>query len=194
MKIILASKSPRRSELLSLMGIKNFEIMPAVGPERVGTGLSPSDTVEHLARGKAEEIREKAGPEPLIIAADTLVFLDGTPLGKPAGEEEAKRMLRSLSGRSHEVFTGVCVSRGETVLAESERSAVWFRPLTEEEIGGYVSTGEPMDKAGAYGAQGLGAMLVSRIDGDFFNVMGLPVCRLYGMLKQFDIDLLKGTK
>lgn len=194
MKIILASKSPRRKELLTRMGINEFEILPAEGPERIEAGLSPSETVERLARGKAEEVRTKAGPEPLIVAADTLVFLDGAALGKPADAEDAKRMLRSLSGRSHQVFTGVCVCRGSTILTEHEKSDVWFRPLTEEEICGYVATGEPMDKAGAYGAQGFGSMLVSRIDGDFFNVMGLPVCRLYGMLKQFGIELLKGTK
>jgi septum formation protein len=140
-------------------------------------------------------VREKAGPDALVIAADTVVTLDGRVLGKPADEEEAKQMLSLLSGRRHEVYTGVTLAKGATSRSEYEVSAVWFRDLLPDEIEAYVATGEPMDKAGAYGVQGLGSLFVSRIEGDFYNVMGLPVCRLGQMLPSFGVyPLLKRAK
>ena len=130
-----------------------------------------------------------AAEEDIIIAADTMVFLDARRLGKPRSEEEAAEMLRSLSGREHQVCTGVTVRRGAFGLTAAERTDVRFRRLAEEEIRWYVSTGEPMDKAGAYGIQGKGALLVEGITGDYFNVMGLPVLLLSRMLRPFGIDL-----
>ena len=143
-----------------------------------------------LAGDKAAEVAEHCAPENVIIAADTIVWLEGELLGKPRSEEDAARMLRELSGRSHEVWTGVCVLRGGEKLLGAERTLVRFRRLEESEILSYIATGEPMDKAGAYGAQGLGALFVERIDGDFFNVMGLPLCRLGRMLKKLGVELL----
>ena len=190
MKIILASQSPRRRELLTLMGIRDFEIIPAAGEETPGSDPRPEKIVTRLARQKAEEVA-RSHPEALVIAADTLVFLDGVRMGKPKDRADAGRMLHRLSGRSHQVYSGVCVSCGGKTLTEYEGSSVVFRRLSDGEIDAYIATGEPMDKAGAYGIQGRGAMLVQQIEGDFFNIMGLPVCRLYLMLKQFGIDLLK---
>jgi len=182
MEIILASKSPRRREILTLMGITDFSVLPAPDEETV-TGLPPAETVERIAEGKAEAVA-RGQKNALVIAADTLVFLDGETLGKPKDENDAKRMLRALSGRCHEVYTGVCVMQGGRKKLAHERTLVRFRALTDGEIDDYVASGEPMDKAGAYGAQGRGAVLVEGIEGDFFNVMGLPACRLYLMMRE----------
>ncbi|MBR5382047.1 MAG: septum formation protein Maf [Oscillospiraceae bacterium] len=181
MEIILASKSPRRREILSLMGITDFSVSPAPDEEQV-TGLPPDETVKRIAEGKAKAVA-RLHESALVIAADTLVFLDGEMLGKPKDESDAKRMLRALSGRSHEVYTGVCVMKDGKKELACERTVVRFRPLTDGEIDEYVASGEPMDKAGAYGAQGRGSVLVEGIEGDFFNVMGLPACRLYLMIR-----------
>jgi len=129
-------------------------------------------------------------PAAVILAADTLVELDGEVLGKPGTAERAQAMLRALSGREHRVWSGVCIREGEKVLAESECTSVHFRALTDAEIHAYIATGEPLDKAGAYGYQGLASLFVERIEGDFFNVIGLPVCRMGQMLREFDISLL----
>ncbi len=188
MDIILASKSPRRRELLIKMGITDFKVLPAKGEDNPAPGLSPVEAVKHIALGKARQVSGKYSGS-LVIAADTLVYVGSEPLGKPADREEAKRMLRLLSGRTHDVYTGVCVKLGEKMLCEAERTRVTFRELTDDEIATYVATGEPMDKAGAYGVQGRGAVMVERIDGDFFNVMGLPLCRLYKMLKEFELTI-----
>lgn len=179
--MILASQSPRRRELLSLITDK-FSIIPAKGEEIIGENVSPSEAVKMLARQKAVEIYSKYKDE-TIIAADTVVAIDGEILGKPHSAENAAEMLRKLSGRRHSVFTGVCVIHhdGETDIF-AEETQVEFYPLTEREIADYVATGEPMDKAGAYGIQGRGALLVKGISGDYYNVMGLPVGRLYRVL------------
>lgn len=191
MELILASNSPRRRELLGQIGIKNFKMISPDVDESVEPGLSPAQIVERLSRRKAAAAAGKAGPDGLIIAADTVVALDGAVLGKPRNKEGAFAMLAALSGREHHVYTGVTVLQGERTVTEHEETAVTFRALEEEEIWGYIATGEPMDKAGAYGIQGLGALLVSGIRGDYCNVVGLPVFRLGRMLGRFGIHLLQ---
>lgn len=190
MKIILASQSPRRRELLARMGLDHFEIQPAAGEESASPHLSPAQLVEELSRQKAQEISLTAASEDIIIAADTVVAADDRVLGKPHSRNEAMDMLRFLSGRTHTVYTGVTVRQGEQVLTQHEATDVVFRPLTDREISAYVDTNEPMDKAGAYGIQGRGCVLVEGIRGDYYNVMGLPVCRLALMLRQFGVDPL----
>ena len=190
MAIVLASASPRRRELLEKVGVENLVIIPAKSELPAPEGASPDEAVRLISLGKAREVAEQCPPGDVIIAADTVVSIDGRILGKPQGEGTAADMLRELSGRVHEVYTGVTVISGGEERVECERTAVRFRPLGEDEIAAYVATGEPMDKAGAYGAQGRGALLVERLDGDFFNVMGLPVLRLSRMLDKFGIFLL----
>ncbi len=190
-KIILASNSPRRKELLERIGITDFTVAAPNVDESVEDGLSPAEIVEQLSLRKARAAAKKAGPSDLIIAADTVVALDGAVLGKPRDKGAAFAMLTALSGREHHVFTGVTVLRGEEAATLHEETAVTFRQLTPEEIRGYIATGEPMDKAGAYGIQGIGALLVSGIRGDYCNVMGLPVFRLGQILSSFGVDLLK---
>lgn len=189
--IILASNSPRRKELLGRIGITDFTVAAPNVDESVEDGLSPAEIVEQLSLRKARAAAKKAGPSDLIIAADTVVALDGAVLGKPRDKGAAFAMLTALSGREHHVFTGVTVLRGEEAATLHEETAVTFRQLTPEEIRGYIATGEPMDKAGAYGIQGIGALLVSGIRGDYCNVMGLPVFRLGQILSSFGVDLLK---
>lgn len=184
-KIVLASGSPRRRELLKRIGITDFEIRVSQAEESYPPGLCPAGIVESLSRKKAEAV--PCGTGELIIAADTMVFLDDQRLGKPVDEADALRMLTALQGRRHTVCTGVTVRRGGEILTESASTDVYFRPAAEAELRGYIRTGEPMDKAGAYGVQGLGALLVERLDGDFFNVMGLPVLRLSRMLERFGV-------
>ncbi len=181
--LVLASASPRRRELLSVMGIKDFKVMPSEAEERLGKGLTPEETVAALSRDKAEDVAGKA-PDDTVVAADTMVFLNGTLLGKPGSREEAVKMLKKLSGRSHSVYTGVTViGNGKTVTRVCE-TQVFFRELEDREIDEYVNTGEPMDKAGAYGIQGRAAVFVEKIEGDFYNVVGLPLCMLYTMLEE----------
>ena len=190
MAIILASQSPRRRELLGQMGISDFIIRPAHGEEKAAPGLSPAQLVEALSLQKGVEVAASAAPGDLVISADTVVAVNGRVLGKPRSREEAAAMLASLSGRTHTVYTGVTVCRDGDALTEHEATAVRFRALTPGEIAAYVATGEPMDKAGAYGIQGYGALLVEGIEGDYFNVVGLPVCRLGRMLARFGVDVL----
>lgn len=196
MAIVLASASPRRKELMEQFCGKDLVIFPAEGEEVVSDNVGPGETVEALARGKAREVAarlrsEGAGNrEDIVIGADTIVWHEGRIFGKPHSREEAAAMLRSLSGCTHEVYTGVSLIYGDRELTEHEKTAVTFRVMTEKEILDYIATGEPMDKAGAYGAQGLGALFVSSIEGDFFNVMGLPLCRLGLMLKKTGVELL----
>lgn len=190
MNLILASGSPRRKELLETMGLRDFAVLKPKFDEDTVTHRDPGALVEALSRGKAEAAASLAGPASLILAADTVVALDDTVLGKPAHEADALRMLRLLSGRTHRVYTGVTLRQGGRVLTGHEVTQVTFRPLTEAEIRAYVRTGEPMDKAGAYGIQGRGSLLVEGIVGDYFNVMGLPVCRLGLMLREFGLDCL----
>ena len=191
MALILASKSPRRRELLAQMGLTDFEIHPAVGEELAEPGLTPPELVQALALHKAREVAEKfAHPGDLVIGADTIVVLDDQVLGKPHDEAHALEMLTALSGREHHVYTGVAVLQDGRELAQVEDTAEWFRDASEAELNRYIATGEPMDKAGAYGIQGRGGLLVSRIEGDYTNVVGLPIVRLAGMLAQFGVTVL----
>lgn len=196
MAIVLASASPRRKELMEQFCGKDLVIFPAEGEEVIPDNVGPRETVEALARGKAREVAARLRAEGLgdrediVIGADTIVWHEGRIFGKPHSREEAAAMLRSLSGCTHEVYTGVSLIYGDRELTEHEKTAVTFRVMTEKEILDYIATGEPMDKAGAYGAQGLGALFVSSIEGDFFNVMGLPLCRLGLMLKKTGVELL----
>lgn len=191
MGVVLASSSPRRRELLEMLGVTEYEIIPAQVDETL-PDLSPEEAVIYLARLKARTVADSCPPDRLVIAADTLVFLDGEALGKPESTAEAKAMLRRLSGRQHTVYTGVAVMENDRALAFAEKTDVFFRELEDVEIDAYIKTGEPMDKAGAYGAQGRGAVFIRRIDGDFFNVMGLPVCRLVTELRCFGATLPLG--
>ncbi len=187
MALILASQSPRRQELLRLMGLNDFRILVPEADETCHAGLTPQETVEYISRVKALAAKPLVSEEDIVITADTMVFLDDRRLGKPKDEEDALRMLTALQGRDHVVSTGVTVLQGERILTASEVTKVTFRTASESELRGYIATKEPMDKAGAYGAQGMGALLVERMEGDFFNVMGLPVMRLSRMLQEFGI-------
>ena len=186
-KIVLASGSPRRQELLGRMGITDFTVRVPEVEESYPAGLSPEETVCYISREKSDAARLLCDENELIITADTMVFLDDKRLGKPKDEAQALEMLTALAGRRHTVCTGVTVRRGNVILTRAQSTDVYFRPATERELRAYIRTGEPMDKAGAYGVQGKGSLLVRRIDGDFFNVMGLPA----EMLKTFEIDLLE---
>ena len=188
--LVLASSSPRRRELMQMLGFRNLIVCPAVGEEYPPEGAGPEEIVGALSLSKAREVLEKSPDDALVIAADTIVWLDGRALGKPHSEEEAASMLRSLSGRSHEVYTGVTLMDREGSQTETERSVVFFRELSDDEIRRYIDCGEPMDKAGAYGAQSRGALFVRRIEGDFFNVMGLPLCLLGQMLAAKGVTVL----
>ena len=189
MKIVLASQSPRRRQLLGQMGLEFTTQSPEID-ESAFHGRDAQDLVETLSREKARWVARQQTPDTLVIGADTVVVLDGAILGKPRDGAEAEAMLAALSGRDHQVFTGVTLCQGDRILTQAEETQVTFRPLTGQEIRQYVSTGEPMDKAGAYGIQGLGALLVQRLEGDYFNVMGLPLCRLGRMLRAFGVELL----
>ena len=189
-RIVLASGSPRRQELLQRIGITSFDVRVPETEESYPAGLSPRETVEYISREKSDAAAALCTAEEIVITADTMVFLDDARLGKPADEADALRMLTALQGRHHTVCTGVTVRRGDEILTESESTDVYFRPASEAELLAYIRTGEPLDKAGAYGVQGKGALLVERLDGDFFNVMGLPVLRLSRMLARFGIHLL----
>lgn len=180
--IILASKSPRRKELLTLI-TPDFEIIPAAGEERADKSLPPGEYVCALAAHKAAEI-SGLHKKDTVIGADTVVAIDGEILGKPTDASDAKRMLMKLSGREHSVFTGVCIMSSGAQTVFCEETKVRFFTLSEAEIDAYIATGEPFDKAGAYGIQDRGALLVSGITGDYYNVMGLPVGRLARELKQ----------
>lgn len=190
MNIILASKSPRRRALLEQMGVRNFRIVTPDIDEHMDRELPPAELVRRISEEKARAVAAHAGADTIVIAADTVVALDGAVLGKPADEEEAFRMLSLLSGNRHQVYTGLTVLRGEQAFSVWEETAVTFRSLTGEEIERYIATGEPMDKAGAYGIQGYGALLIEGITGDYYNVMGLPVCRLGRILSELGVDCL----
>jgi septum formation protein len=184
-RVILASQSPRRRQLLELIGIAH-EVQPADIDESYLAGERPREHAERLARGKTAVIAERE-PDALIIGSDTIVVVDGDVLGKPADQLDAVRMLARLAGRSHVVVTAVAVTwRGETRSAVEE-VGVTFHPMSRTEIDAYIATGEPMDKAGAYGIQGYGATIVSRVDGDYFAVMGLPLQRLTRVLASLGI-------
>ena len=191
MDIILASQSPRRKELLGQMGLRGFKVTSPEVDETVDEHLPPAQVVEELSRRKAMAVARHADGDDLIIAADTVVALEGAVLGKPADQREAFAMLTALSGNRHYVYTGLTVIQGDRVVTQHECTTVTFRDLEPEEISHYIATGEPMDKAGAYGIQGLGAMLVSGMEGDYFNVVGLPIFRLSRILAGFGLDLFQ---
>ena len=189
-RIVLASQSPRRQELLRNIGITDYDIRIPEADETYPQGLTAQETVAYISRVKAEAAAKLCTADEIVITADTMVFLDHERLGKPHDEADALRMLTALQGRHHTVCTGVTVRRGDQVVTESETTHVYFRSATKEELLAYIATGEPMDKAGSYGVQGKGALLVEKLDGDFFNVMGLPVLRLSRMLAHFGVKLL----
>lgn len=176
MKVILASASPRRKELISYLYDEFEQVVPDID-ESVPERIEPEEGPEYLAVKKAMKVAENT-QDALVIACDTSVFLDGHVLGKPSDRDDAVRMLRLLSGRTHKVITGCCVCYKGKQVSFSESTLVRFYSLTEKDIDDYISTGEPFDKAGAYGAQGKGMLLVHSVEGDFFNVIGLPVARL----------------
>ena len=187
MELILASQSPRRKELLGLFHIP-FAVRVADIDETMDETKPPFDEVARVSRLKAEAVeREK---DDVVIAADTIVVCEGKVLGKPRTEEDAKAMLALLSGRDHQVMTGMTVLRGETALTCTEVTDIHFRELSDREIDAYVASGEPMDKAGSYGIQGGAALFVEKLVGDYYNVMGLPVCKLWQLLSQIAPELL----
>jgi septum formation protein len=180
-RIILASRSPRRADLLRMLGL-TFETIPADIDETYRAGERPGPHAERLARAKAQAIAARES-DAVIIGSDTVVILDGAVLGKPRSQDEAVHMLMQLQGREHEVATGIAVCAEGALRSGVERVRVRFRPFAEDTAAAYAATGEPMDKAGAYGIQGYGAILVERIEGDFFAVMGLPICRMIELLE-----------
>ena len=182
MAIILASQSPRRKELMGLLKLP-FSVKVADIDETMDPEKPPCDEVARVSRLKAQAIpRDK---EDIVIAADTIVVCENTVLGKPADAQDAYRMLKMLSGGHHQVMTGLTVLQGDRYVTCTEVTDIHFRALTDKEIYDYIATGEPMDKAGAYGIQGGAALFAEKLVGDYYNVMGLPVCRLYQILKQF---------
>ncbi|MDQ8163263.1 MAG: Maf family protein [Gemmatimonadota bacterium] len=180
-RVILASQSPRRRELLTLIGIAH-EVRPADVDESVHQDEAPVPHCERLARAKAHTLAVQH-PDAVVIGSDTIVVIDGDILGKPRDRDDAIAMVTRLSGRTHTVFTAVAVAHGGETQSGVESVSVTFRALDAAQIAAYVDTGEPMDKAGAYGIQGFGATIVERIDGDYFAVMGLPLGRLIGLLR-----------
>ena len=179
MRLVLASASPRRQEILRTAGIP-FVARPAHVDETPIAGETPEAFVGRLAEAKAQAVLQN---DEQVLGADTVVVIDETVLGKPADANEAQRMLRSLSGRTHRVLTGICLLNGDQVQRATEETTVYFRELDEQEIADYVATGEPMDKAGAYGIQGAAAKFIYRIEGCYFNVVGLPISRVYSFIR-----------
>lgn len=188
MQLILASSSPRRRELLGLFGIP-FVIRAADIDETMDPGLPPEQEVARVSRCKALAVPRQA--DDVVIAADTIVVCEGRVLGKPHSPREAEEMLTLLSGRDHQVMTGCTIAAGERVQTFTEITDLHFRPLEPEEIRRYVESGEPMDKAGAYGIQGGAALFCRRMEGDYYNVMGLPVCRLWQQLRHLAPELME---
>ena len=186
MNLILASQSPRRKELLGLFHLP-FEIRVADIDETMDSRKSPFDEVARVSRAKAQAIPREEND--VVIAADTIVVCSGQVLGKPRDEADAVRMLSLLSGRDHQVMTGMTVIRGEKSISCTVVTDIHFRSLSEKEIRNYVATGEPMDKAGSYGIQGGAALFAEKMVGDYYNVMGLPVCRLGKILKEIAPEL-----
>lgn len=181
--IVLASQSPRRAELLRNARIE-FRVEPAHIPEEKLAHESAEEYVQRLAREKAKAVFEKLGGRETVLGADTTVVIDGGILEKPADAADAVRMLRALSGRKHTVLTGVCLMGEGFEDVQVEETVVQFAKLSEKEIAEYVATGEPMDKAGAYGIQGMASRWSERIEGDYFNIVGLPVPRVYRMISR----------
>ena len=197
-RVVLASGSPRRRQLLELIGIEH-EVLPSNIDETLRPRETPRRHAERLAREKASAIATRE-PGKITIAADTIVVINRKVLGKPRDEDDARRMLAMLSGREHTVITAVAVARGRKLRSAVEEVKVKFRRLREDEIDAYVATGEPMDKAGAYGIQGFGATIVDCVNGDYFAVMGLPLARLVTLMRDLGVryrfgrlDMLNGA-
>lgn len=188
MELILASASPRRQDLLRQVGL-SFRVIPSHADESIPPGIAPGALVEHLALIKARAV-SRDHPRCLVLGADTIVVVDGAVLNKPADRAEAIAMLQRLSGRSHQVMTGVALVTADRHLVEHEVTTVRFLPLSLAQIERYVDSGEPMDKAGAYGIQGRAAAMIAGIEGDYFTVVGLPVARTSQMLAQFGLHVL----
>lgn len=186
--LILASQSPRRRELLAMLGIP-FEVMTAGIEEAMDPALGPAENVARVCAAKAKAVGE-AHPGRLILAADTIVVVEGRILGKPHSPQEAKAMLRTLSGRSHTVMTGFCLWQDGTADVHVEQTHLRFKPLSEAEIDAYIATGSPMDKAGAYGIQDQASIFVEALEGDYYNVMGLPLCALAKRLRRRGVAVL----
>ena len=191
MEVILASQSPRRKELMGLFHIP-FTIRVSDADETMPPELSPAEAVALVSRRKAEAVPRQA--DDLVIAADTIVVLGKEILGKPKDPDDARRMLRLLSGRDHQVMTGMTLLRGEQALVCTEITDIHFRPLSDREIDAYIRTGEPMDKAGSYGIQGGAALFAERLVGDYYNVMGLPVCRLGQLLREIAPEIMEESE
>lgn len=191
MQWILASQSPRRKELMGLFHMP-FVIRVADIDETMDPAKAPFDEVARVSRAKAEAVERTS--EDLVIAADTIVVCGNQVLGKPVDEQDAYRMLCLLSGRDHQVMTGLTVLRGSQRVTCTEVTDIHFRPLSQREIWDYIRTGEPMDKAGSYGIQGGGALFAEKLVGDYYNVMGLPVCRLGQILKTMAPEWMEEMK
>ncbi len=189
MAIILASKSPRRRQLISMLGIE-YEVCVAQVDENIDFSLSPQENVMRISSDKAAAVARNFTDNDIIIAADTMVVCNGARLGKPTDRENAVEMLKNLSGKTHQVMTALCIRQGEKVVRCVEVTDITFRQLSEKEIRAYVALGESDDKAGAYGIQGTASLFVSEIKGDYFNVVGLPVCRLTSVLRDFGVKIL----
>jgi septum formation protein len=181
--LVLASQSPRRSEILRQAGIP-FVARPANVDETARPGESPEDYVKRVARDKAMAAVD--APDEIVLGADTVVVIDGEILGKPAHSADAARMLGLLAGGEHQVLTGICLRRGAEFVIDCARTRVWFRPLAREEIAEYVASGEPMDKAGAYAIQGLASKFIERIEGSYTNVVGLPIEVVQQVLRKLE--------
>ena len=191
MNVILASQSPRRKELMGLFHIP-FTIQVPDADETMDPGVSAAEAVAMVSRRKAEAVKREPGD--VVIAADTIVVCDGQILGKPRDEADAFRMLHLLSGRDHQVMTGMSVLRGDRCLTHTEVTHIHFRNLSEKEISAYIATKEPMDKAGAYGIQGGAALFAEQMVGDYYNVMGLPVCRLGLLLREIAPEIMEESE
>ena len=189
MGIVLASKSPRRKELLSLLGV-DFKVLSADVDETINETLPVIDEIKRLSCDKAKAVLVQAAKDDLIIAADTVVALDNCVFGKPENRDEAKRMLKTLSGKTHKVITGVTVISGNKTDTRAAVTEVTFRKLSDREIDAYIDTGDPFDKAGGYALQGVSCIFVSGISGDHFNVYGLPLTMLANMLRSFGVEIL----
>jgi len=194
-RIVLASASPRRAELLKQIKL-DFEVIPSNANEEINTNMNPEEVVQQLAYKKAFDIADKLnvarkGNNTIVIGADTIVVKDGI-MGKPKNDAHAFEMLKSLQGEWHEVLTGIAVVNAQDMkwVKDYERTRVKFRNLSDDIINSYIKTGEPKDKAGAYGVQGIGALLVERIEGCYFNVVVLPLVKLANLLKAFDVRIL----
>jgi len=180
--LVLASQSPRRAEILRQAGIP-FIVRSAAVDETPLDGESPADYVERLAEWKA--LAAEASPEETVLGADTTVVVDGAMLGKPADAADARRMIAALAGRRHEVVTGICLKRGRRSVRDRAVTQVWFAPMTEAEMDAYARSGEPLDKAGGYAIQGLASKFIPRIEGCYFNVVGLPIALVHSHLRGF---------